>query len=75
MDLDSDMYKGGSIDFSKMYPKELCSPQGIYDLTNLLYQGKAFDIHNAIGKLPQPKKGCPIYLIRNAKLMTVCDGS
>ena len=51
MDLDVDMYKGGKIDFSKMYPVELYSDTN--DPTNPLYKRGygSFDIHKAIGKL------------------------
>lgn len=42
---------------SKEYPMELFSPQGIYDPTNPLYQGKGFDIHKASGKLTRLKAG------------------
>lgn len=56
MDLDVDMYKGGNIDFSKMYPVELYSDTN--DPTNpLCKRGYGFDIHKAIGKLPRPKAG------------------
>ncbi|PFX22179.1 hypothetical protein AWC38_SpisGene13318 [Stylophora pistillata] len=48
---------GGNIDYSKWYPMEMYSPQGVYDPNNPLYKGGAVDIHKMIGKLPKPKGG------------------
>ena len=53
MDLDADMYKGGNIDFSKMYPMEMYVPGAVNDPTDPLYKGGKLDIHKAFGKLPK----------------------
>lgn len=50
MDFDVDMYKGGNIDFLKMYLVELYFD--INDLINFLCKrGYGFDIYKVIGKL------------------------
>ena len=48
---------GGNIDYSRWFPMEMYSPQGVHDPTNPLYKGGAVDIHKLIGKLPKPKSG------------------
>ncbi|PFX11806.1 putative uncharacterized transposon-derived protein F54H12.3 [Stylophora pistillata] len=47
-------------DVNQILPMSMYSPGGVNDPTNPLYEGGAFDIHKAIGKLPKPKGGWTI---------------
>ncbi|PFX18804.1 putative uncharacterized transposon-derived protein F54H12.3 [Stylophora pistillata] len=44
-------------DVNQVLPMSMYAPDGVNDPTNPLYEGGAFDIHKAIGKLPKPKSG------------------
>ncbi|PFX12388.1 putative uncharacterized transposon-derived protein F54H12.3 [Stylophora pistillata] len=44
-------------DVNQILPMSMYAPGGVNDPTHPLYEGGAFDIHKAIGKLPKPKSG------------------
>ncbi|PFX12774.1 putative uncharacterized transposon-derived protein F54H12.3 [Stylophora pistillata] len=44
-------------DVNQILSMSMYAPGGVNDPTHPLYEGGAFDIHKAIGKLPKPKSG------------------